>query len=911
MGAFLSNLVFTTPWLLSALVLLPVLWYILRTRPPAPKRIILPTAHFLQGLISQDQTRQRTPWWLLLLRMLTAALVIIALAGPVANPQKGLPGGQSPLRIVIDNSWAGAANWRQQQAEMRALLDRAGRNDRPVYLLPLATAPGKRAPVQHGPVRADRAKGIAEALRPQPWPADWQGLIEAVKATDTSDFVQSIWLSGNLGGGRANDLAGLLQDQGALRVYKPGIVQQPLLLRRVTERPLNENNGPVMRVFAPGRIDTPLPFSIQALDEQGRLLDRVEGKIAAGEGDARIAFDMPAQIQRKAARIRLAGSYGAAGTYLLDTAANARVGIADGGDNDSEFRKPAYYLEKALAPNARITRDRLPALLEQDKTPGMLILPDIARMPAATLDKLKGWVDNGGLLLRFAGPKMAKHAEELLPVALRRGGRAMEGALTWDNPPGIKPFPETSPLYGLESDGDIQVRRQLLADMQVREDTQVWARLDDGTPLITARAQGEGLIVLVHTTASPQWSNLALSGLYVRMLARFADLAGNPQTAGDIDGGVYKPARVMDGRGVLKAAGNQAYPIRATDFAEAKPDSRHPPGYYRHAGTAKPFNLGQRLSTPRPLADLPSGVTISGYEGESALHFKGPLLAGAASLFLLDWLIIMGMSLFDRRPGAAAVAIALVTTGMTIAMPQTAQAQTKAQMTKYAGTIHLAYLDSGRMDVNTQARRGLQGLKRVLTRRTSVEPAGVVQLDLSQDTLVFFPLIYWPITPATPRPDSAAINKLQSYLDKGGMILIDTRDADIRVDDAGGLMQTRNSQRLRTILGQLDVPPLTPVPDDHVLGKSFYLLDHYPGYYTGAQYWVEKDSLPDAGGISALMIGAHNWARAWAPGSLSGNQRQREMSLRFGVNLVMYALTGNYKADQVHMQEILERLGEQ
>jgi hypothetical protein len=909
----LSNLIFTTPWLLSALALLPLLWYILRTRPPAPKRVILPTTQFLQGLVSQDQTRQRTPWWLLLLRMLTAALIIIALAGPVLNPQKTLPGGASPLRIVIDNSWAGAANWRQQQAVMRNLLEQAGRNGRRVYLLPLATAPGKQAPNQHGPMRADKARQIAGTLEPAPWAPDWQGLIKKVKATGTDKFVQSIWLSGNLGGGRARNLAGLLQEQGALRVYKPSAAQQPLMLRHVKDTPSPTKKRPVMRVFTPGRIDTPLPFGVQALDEQGRLLDRAQGKIDAGDGDTRIAFDMPPRIRRKIARIRVAGSYGAAATYLFHTTANTHVGIADGGENDSEFKKPAYYLEKALSPNARITRERLPTLLEGDERPGMLILPDIARMPAATLDKLKKWVNTGGLLLRFAGPKMARHAKELLPVSLRRGGRAMEGALTWEKPPDIKAFPEASPLYGLEIDKDIKIRRQLLANMQARDDTQVWARLDDGTPLITARAQGDGLIVLVHTTASPQWSNLALSGLYVRMLAKFADLAGNPQapgnlTAGNVEGGVYQPARIMDAYGALKPAGNQAYPVRAPDFAKATPDARHPPGYYRHAGSLHPFNLGQRLSAPRPLAGLPAGVTISGYDGESSLHFQGPLLAGAAVLFLLDWLVIMGMSLLDRRMAASAL-IALMTGLM--AMPNTANAQDSRQMIQYAGSIHLAYLDSGRADVNAQARRGLQGLRRVLTRRTSVEPEGVVQLDLDSDKLVFFPLIYWPVTPATPKPDSAAINKLQSYLDQGGMVLIDTRDADIRVEDTAGLMQTRNGQRLQAILGQLDIPPLTPAPEKHVLGKSFYLLDHYPGYYTGARYWVEKDSLPEAGGISAVMIGAHDWARAWAPGSLSGNQRQREMSLRFGVNLVMYALTGNYKDDQVHMQEILDRLGEQ
>ena len=124
-----------------------------------------------------------------------------------------------------------------------------------------------------------------------------------------------------------------------------------------------------------------------------------------------------------------------------------------------------------------------------------------------------------------------------------------------------------------------------------------------------------------------------------------------------------------------------------------------------------------------------------------------------------------------------------------------------------------------------------------------------------------------------------------------------------------------NAQALVQITAGLNIPALAPIQDGHVLGKSFYLLDSFPGRYSGGVIWVESSSENGRDGVSSVIIGPHDWAYAWAQSAgrnyRSGtDSRQRELALRFGVNLVMYALTGNYKADQVHVNHILERLGQ-
>jgi hypothetical protein len=195
-------------------------------------------------------------------------------------------------------------------------------------------------------------------------------------------------------------------------------------------------------------------------------------------------------------------------------------------------------------------------------------------------------------------------------------------------------------------------------------------------------------------------------------------------------------------------------------------------------------------------------------------------------------------------------------------------------------------------------------------------------VDLEKDDLSFFPLLYWPMDPREKDLSSAALSKIADYMRSGGTILIDTRDLTL---GAVRGVNSQGQQTLRRLLGKLDLPPLEALPPDHVLSKTFYLLSDFPGRWDGSRVWVQAlpPSNPDEGpvrggdGVSPVIIGGNDWAAAWAVDGQGrplvdvspGGARQRELALRFGINVVMYALTGNYKTDQVHVHAILERLG--
>ncbi len=238
-------------------------------------------------------------------------------------------------------------------------------------------------------------------------------------------------------------------------------------------------------------------------------------------------------------------------------------------------------------------------------------------------------------------------------------------------------------------------------------------------------------------------------------------------------------------------------------------------------------------------------------------------------------------------------------------------------MIQATSELRLAYVRTGNEQVDTVSRAGLVGLTATLNRRTAVETAEPLAVDIERDELIFFPLLYWPVVSDQAPPSSTAVERINRYLETGGTILFDTRDGDDQTPGSFG-GAALSAQRLRRLVGAVKIPPLVPIPPDHVLTKSFYLLHEFPGRWNLGSLWVEpvEDRVND--GVSSVIVGANDWAAAWAVDGqgrpafavVPGSEGQREIAMRFGVNLVMYVLTGNYKSDQVHVPAILERLGQ-
>jgi hypothetical protein len=901
-------MIFVAPWVLIGLLALPLLWWLLRVTPPAPRSEIFPAVRFLLGLNATEETPARTPWWLLALRLLAAGLVIVALARPVLDAGTALA-GKGPVLLVIDNGWASADDWVRRKEAAGALLDRAERAGRKAALLPTAQE-GSGAPIAVSatmPVADLRAR--LAAMQPQPWPSDRAAAAEAMRTWhadggrhDNADASVIYVPDGLTDGADFGRFAAALRSTGAVTEICCDTASAPLLLP-----PTSEADRLVVHVAQAPRT-TATQASVLAQSGDGRTLARTTLTVPAGASVASAPIPLPPELRNRLTRLVLEGPPSAGSVVLLDERWRRRpVGLLSGdlSTADTPFTGSIYFLKRALEPFTELREGDAATLLKRDIS--VLVLADRPLQAGPERDALEAWVRKGGLLIRFAGPRSAEAAandtDTLLPVQLLAGDRQLGGAMSWSQPAGLAAFPPTSPFAGLTVTDELKVNRQVLAEPSADLAGRTWAALEDGTPLVTEMPEGAGRVVLFHVTANADWSNLPLSGLFVDMLRRLVELSVGVATPQGTT--TLAPAETLDGFGLLSQPPPAASGLAADKFASTPVSPRHPPGLYGPESGRQVLNLGTSIAAPEPASPI-AGATLETVRGSARERALGPpLLAFAILLLCVDMLISLALRGLLRARVSATAAVLLL-----LAIPA---AHALDNSPNPAIDTRLGYIVSGDSQVDGIAKAGLEGLSEYVNARTAATLFEPDAVQPGQTDLSLYPLLYWPITADAPDLTGAQAAALNDYMSRGGIILIDTRESG---SGAGFSPGTENT--LKRIARGLSVPPLAPLTGEHVLSRAFYLLSDFPGRFTGDTVWVQRDQDRTNDSVSPVIIGGNDWAAAWAMNAdgsnpyavIPGGQQQRIMAYRFGVNLVMYALTGNYKGDQVHVPAILQRLGQ-
>ena len=1077
-------MIFTAPFLLLALAGLPLLWWLLRATPPAPRVQEFPAIRLLAGLRRTEETPSRTPLWLLLLRMLAAGLVIAGLAGPVLNADRGVLPGRGTVLLVVDDGWAAAADWPARLAAAGRVLDRAERAGRPVSLLATARDEADAAPRATAPMPAAELRPRLAALRPKPWPVDRAGAAAALAgqaapgpaaggtpgaaaggmagAAGVEGVGAVVYVADSVAVRGADAFDRALERAGPVTTLRRAVADARLMLA-----PRAEADRLVARVaLLPQSGETRLAVLAEAGD--GRALARAEGVAAAGAPVAEVAVSLPVELRNQLTRLVLEGPPAAAGVALLDERFRRRPvglvtsGAAGGAGSETPLTGTLFYLDRALAPVSELRRGDLATLLGREVS--VLVMAD-GVVGEADAKLLRPWIEKGGLLLRFAGPTLAAAdapdgsgaagpgedgpgedrpgedgpgedgpggaaqgagaqegvaqergragravggsgapgagapgGDRLLPVALLAGDRQLGGAMSWSQPERLAPFPADSPFAGLAVPAEVTVTRQVLAEPGAALASHDWAQLADGTPLVTERTLGRGRIVLFHVTANAEWSNLPLSGLFVEMLERLVQLAGGVAPAADDTR--LAPAETLDGFGVLGPPPAAATGLAGQDFATTPVSPRHPPGLYGPENDRRSLNLSTALGgmerAPGAVPPVPPGGVGDAAADDAGTGAAGavlreagrgpgtglPLVSAGREVPLGPWLLsaatallaldlVLGLRLRGLLWRAAACLVAATLLGAApgraraaapapgaalgaIALPAApgdasawhaepgraepgtlgrvvpVQAATPApRVTLFPGqtpigaaptqspalATHLAYVLTDDAQIDDISLQGLTGLSAYVNGRTAAVLAEPLPVRPGTDDLSYYPLLYWPVTAQTVL-EPAGARALNAYMAHGGIVVIDTRGGGEEGSGAG--FAPGADAALRRVSAALQVPPLAPLDSGHVLSRSFYLLSDYPGRYAGATVWVSRDPSADNDGVSPVVVGANDWAAAWAVdgagrpsfATVPGGNRQRTMAYRFGVNLVIYALTGNYKADQVHVPALLERLGQ-
>ena len=661
-------LAFAQPLLLLGLLSLPVLWWLLRVMPPRPRRIEFPPTRLLFDIAPKEETPSRTPWWLTALRLAAAALVILAAAGPIWNPQTGVAGSSAPLVILLDDGWSAAASWDSRVKAADELIANADNDRRGVALVPLSE-PARDITL----MPAGTARVALRQLAPKPYSIERVETLPALerflKATGDAEIA---WLSDGVDTGRGPEFLealGKTIGDRSLTVFEGGTAA-PLALvaaenaaAKMTVKVLRAGGGGIAAGV------------VRALDQKGSPIGEARYRFAPQDRETEASFDLPVELRNDIARLEIAGERSAGAVQLLDKRWRRRaIGIVSGATNDTAqpLLASTFYLTRALAPFADVRlgdrgapQQAITQFLDQ-KLP-MIVLADVGTLSPEIRERIGAWIEQGGVLVRFAGPRLAQADDDLVPVKLRRGGRSLGGSLTWEKPQHLASFAADGPFAGLVVPKDITVNRQVLAEPNAALATRSWASLEDGTPLVTGEHRGKGVVSLFHVSADMRWSDLPMSGSFVEMLRRIVDVSGYTSTpgagvAGEASVETVAPLRTLDGFGAFGPPPSTAKPLRADFRDRATPD--HPPGFYGPADGPLAVNALAAADRIAPLDTASLRAQRASYTNAEPRDLRGILLASSLALFLIDAVIVALLgagiaALLRRRAAPAALAFAL------------------------------------------------------------------------------------------------------------------------------------------------------------------------------------------------------------------------------------------------------------
>ena len=919
---------FAQPWLFIGLFALPILFWLARYRPPPPRVIAFPATRLLFGLSSDVTQTKYTPLWLLILRVITVGLIITALTRPVINPDRTLDDTQMVV-VVVDNGWSAAERWEARATTIRAILQTASRENLPTVVIPTAAPIDGGGVTAFGPAPAGDVMSQIATLEPMPWDTDTKAALATLDSLEIPAKTRVYWLPDSVTPHAESDLVDAMVQLGDLTVFND--IMGSILINL----PTASDTGLNVRVQRT-RTDVDRQITIVLNGKAGEFIAQQEINFTIGNDEKIVTFDLPVKLRNDVRGISIRGQRAIGSTIILNENWQRKsVGILSRDQNMAErpLFMGQYYVSRALRPHADITVNSLAALIDGDVD--VLIEATGSRFQPSEVRALSTWIEDGGVLVRFAGPRLAAdQQQDLLPIRLRDGHRTLGSTLAWDKPLPVAAFDDDSIFAGIKVPNDVRIRQQVLAQSNLDAASLTWASLEDGTPLLTGRRSGAGWMVLFHVSANAEWSDLPLSGAFPSMLRRIIALAGGGASR-HRPPALY-PVQSMNGFGVLQAPSPMVQPLNVDHMAGISASPLTPPGIYGTENRHHVFNLAD-LNPILVYDDLNfKAREVKTYGGVFEQDLMGVLLFCVLVLLVGEALALVWIGRSFRRGAsnpsrfnAAALVAAALTTTATLWLNFTPQLS-RADVIWHADTMsiqdkvqaaasgtHLAYVLTGDAALDTNSLMGLRGLSEVLKRRTAIEPLPPIGVDLNMDELQVWPLLYWPVSDTQIRLTEDVITRLNRYLRTGGTILFDTQDELLRQATGVRMVDTPNGRRLAEILDRLDVPPLLPVSADHVLSRTFYLLQEFPGRYSGGYVWIEQRDGASYDGVSGLVIGTHDWAAAWAMDHMQrypyavtpGGEDQREMAYRFGVNLVMYVLTGNYKSDQVHMPAILERLG--
>ncbi|MBN8646846.1 MAG: DUF4159 domain-containing protein [Caulobacterales bacterium] len=876
---FNYSLQFLSPIALFVLVALPIIYIVSRFVPKPPKSINFGAIFILKNIIAPRPIPKHAPLWLKILRLFLAGIFILACAMPILQNPNSAKIISKDILLVIDDDVANANEFNQIKNELKNFIDIESTKNNALKLV-VQNCNSKTLNPINSP---QNAKNYIDTIIPKPIICDKGNYIKTLG--DIRENYRVIYIANNV-----NQLNDAKFFEILNRISNGDlIIRRPNINFAIIESANIEKNGLRLNIISNGQFSK----KITIFGENSKVL--ISNNIHNGGNFIEISQN----ILRMAQYLKIEGQNNAAATYIID-AFNRRPLILTPKANSSDqpLLSDANFINSAMEIIGDVKNYE--GKIDFKAAPNAIIFGDVENFDDVETNALMQYLKNGGTIIRFLGPKsLSKEESPFFTAPINLVPHILSTGFAVENL-SIAPLPKNSIFSDIEFPQKINIGQSILLK-SANNDAKTLINLSDGAPLLSMREIGAGKLYMFHTSAAPIWSDIGLSNLQLAFLKRIIlQTSAKAIPASTLEANVIlRPRIVIDENGNLSKNTNGIKPFITPITNQTKVDNDHYAGIYEGDGASLVINAGTNIKELKP-QNLPKSQDFENDTKSLALYSY--LLFFGFILLLIDNMIL-NLPKFSFKKASGIVSALII---FAFLIPHPTNAQTKSQ--EKSDDIKLTFLITPDNITNEQAKAGLNGISQILRRRTNIEPSGIIGLDPSKDELAKHPIIYWLLPKTSQSLPLEAVQNLNKYMQNGGILFIDTR---------GLSMEPKRAQDiLKTAVNGLKIPPLEKVPPEHVLKKTFYILQNFPGFYSNASLWVQSDATTNYSandGVSPIIISNGDLARAWAQKTPENgfdainDDFAHELSLRVGINIYLYALTGQYKADQVHVRSLLER----
>ena len=890
---------FANIYALFGLITLPLIFFIMKFYPPKPKKIKFSSFFILKKIVKNDTAKTKFPLWLLVFRILLCFFIVLFFSKPFLkiSDQKNK---YKNFVIIADNGWSISSNLKNYKNIIKEISLEAEKSNKEIHLY------FSSAKDFNKPFIFKTHNQIIDFLNKKPPIAKQiirESFFKNLKINNYFKDSKVFFIFSHLD---SRSLESQIRNLNLIKNNNPSIqIIDPIKKITFIEELKIDKESLDMKVRRKGNY-VKNEFLIQFIGEKNDLILEKKYTFSKNSNEFKIKEKFPVEIINQFFLIKILNENHAAAFYYLDDfRKKLPVGIITAEDHELEkpLLSPVYYLKKVLTNSNLTFIGPLTKILE--KKASVVFLPSNKRLSKLDITALEKWVYDGGVLIRFSDKRIVEQSNIFLDkkksfLSIRNIGKD----LSIQSNLSIRPFNNNSLFSSLKVPQDLKFNKQLILD-NFNSDIITLASLEDQSPLISMKYVGDGKIILFHVTSNNEWSNLPMSSLFEDIILKLLLISKTEKVLPTKE---IKIKFVINSNGDLAVPKNNYY-LNYPFGEKLLPSAKQPAGIYENNSLSIALNLSGNLNTEGYFDAVDEELEIKSNYKKSVLELKNFILYLIFIMFLIDMIInivlknnILFLGFLKKTKVLSILFFFLIFLSI----------QNRIEANESYSNIYLAYIKTENKLLNQIAFSGLDELRKYLIERTSLNPSGVKEINILKDELFFYPLIYWQITSSSPKLSEITVNKIKDYFDSGGIILFDIID----FSKSYSSINRDSIEEIRQLFTKYGIENLQSIPKGHTLTKSYYLLNKFPGRWDNRLLLIQNDNLENKDGVSSVIIGLNDWAGAWAKDKnnyhlyqvVPGGERQREISYRFGINLLMYSLTGSYKSDQVHSKSILDRL---